>query len=166
MSVKYIVDFSRMFDFTTTWKWSRDFFSFIFALKMFSPCLVSLQSWHILMNINSLLPENAYLTEDTASFFVFCFFCLGNFWQITDLHWDPSYKLGDDPQLVCASGGGAAADNAGQFGSYVCDSPWHLINSTVFAMKDILPDPDFIIWTGFVPQTNSSTDSHVCLQIF
>lgn len=118
------------------------------------------------MNINSLLPENAYLTEDTASFFCLLVFCPGNFWHVTDLHWDPSYKLGDDPQLVCASGGGAAADNAGQFGSYVCDSPWHLINSTVFAMKDILPDPDFIIWTGFVPQTNSSTDSHVCLQIF
>ncbi|XP_032375475.1 acid sphingomyelinase-like phosphodiesterase 3b isoform X1 [Etheostoma spectabile] len=34
------------------------------------------------------------------------------------------------------------------FGDYACDSPWFLINSSVYAMKDILPDPDFILWTG------------------
>ncbi|XP_077973998.1 acid sphingomyelinase-like phosphodiesterase 3b isoform X2 [Styela clava] len=29
-----------------------------------------------------------------------------------------------------------------------CDSPWNLINSSVYAMKRIKPDPDFILWTG------------------
>ncbi|XP_076592485.1 acid sphingomyelinase-like phosphodiesterase 3b [Chaetodon auriga] len=72
----------------------------------------------------------------------------GNFWHITDQHWDPTYKLTDNPQLVCASSGNQPATNAGKFGDYVCDSPWHLINSSVYAMKDILPDPDFIVWTG------------------
>ncbi|KAM9309978.1 acid sphingomyelinase-like phosphodiesterase 3b [Pholidichthys leucotaenia] len=72
----------------------------------------------------------------------------GNFWHITDLHWDPTYKLDNDPELVCASSGGRPAASAGKFGDYTCDSPWHLINSTVYAMKSILPDPDFIVWTG------------------
>ncbi|XP_033496416.1 acid sphingomyelinase-like phosphodiesterase 3b [Epinephelus lanceolatus] len=72
----------------------------------------------------------------------------GNFWHITDLHWDPTYKLSDNPELVCASSGKQPAANAGKYGDYVCDSPWLLINSSVYAMKDILPDPDFIVWTG------------------
>lgn len=73
----------------------------------------------------------------------------GTFWHITDLHWDPTYKLNDNPELVCASSGKRPADNPGEFGDYVCDSPWSLINSSVYTMKDILPDPDFIIWTGY-----------------
>ncbi|XP_034029419.1 acid sphingomyelinase-like phosphodiesterase 3b [Thalassophryne amazonica] len=72
----------------------------------------------------------------------------GSFWHITDLHWDPTFKLSDDPKLVCASSGQKPATNPGQFGDYACDSPWHLINSSVYAMKSILPNPDFIIWTG------------------
>ncbi|KAM9353648.1 acid sphingomyelinase-like phosphodiesterase 3b [Symphorus nematophorus] len=72
----------------------------------------------------------------------------GTFWHITDQHWDPTYKLTDNPELVCASSGKRPAANAGKFGDYACDSPWHLINSSVHAMKDILPDPDFIVWTG------------------
>ncbi|KAM3873298.1 acid sphingomyelinase-like phosphodiesterase 3b [Diretmus argenteus] len=72
----------------------------------------------------------------------------GSFWHITDLHWDPTYNLTVKPELVCASSGRRPAANAGEFGDYACDSPWHLINSTVYAMKYILPDPDFIVWTG------------------
>uniref|UniRef100_UPI003AAFB249 acid sphingomyelinase-like phosphodiesterase 3b n=1 Tax=Centroberyx gerrardi TaxID=166262 RepID=UPI003AAFB249 len=72
----------------------------------------------------------------------------GNFWHITDLHWDSTYELTNTPERVCASSGQRPAANAGNFGDYVCDSPWHLINSSVYAMKDILPDPDFIVWTG------------------
>ncbi|KAK2909997.1 acid sphingomyelinase-like phosphodiesterase 3b [Channa argus] len=72
----------------------------------------------------------------------------GNFWHITDLHWDPTYKPTNTPELVCASSGKRPAANAGDFGDYACDSPWHLINSSVYAMKEILPNPDFIVWTG------------------
>lgn len=82
----------------------------------------------------------------------------GNFWHITDQHWDPTYKLSDNPELVCASSGKRPAANAGNFGDYVCDSPWHLINSSVYAMKDILPDPDFIVWTGYVLKCGISHD--------
>ncbi|XP_037532773.1 acid sphingomyelinase-like phosphodiesterase 3b [Nematolebias whitei] len=72
----------------------------------------------------------------------------GSFWHITDLHWDPTYRLSDNPELVCTSSSKRPALRAGKFGDYVCDSPWHLINSSVYAMKHILPDPDFIVWTG------------------
>ncbi|XP_061573231.1 acid sphingomyelinase-like phosphodiesterase 3b [Cololabis saira] len=72
----------------------------------------------------------------------------GSFWHITDLHWDPSYKVSDNPALVCASSGNRPALGAGPFGDYLCDSPWRLINSSVYAMKKILPNPDFIVWTG------------------
>lgn len=82
--------------------------------------------------------------------FCCCFLYPGSFWHITDQHWDPTYKLTDNAELVCASSGKRPAANAGMFGDYVCDSPWHLINSSVYAMKDILPDPDFIVWTGYV----------------
>lgn len=79
----------------------------------------------------------------------------GNFWHITDLHLDPTYDQSKSPEVVCASSGKQPAANAGQFGDYVCDSPWHLINSSVYAMKDILPDPDFIVWTGYVRHVES-----------
>ncbi|KAF7226859.1 acid sphingomyelinase-like phosphodiesterase 3b [Nothobranchius furzeri] len=72
----------------------------------------------------------------------------GSFWHITDLHWDPTFKLTENPESVCASSGKRPAPGAGIFGDYVCDSPWHLINSSVYAMKHILPEPDFIVWTG------------------
>lgn len=76
---------------------------------------------------------------------------LGNFWHITDLHWDPTYEVTEVPERVCGSSGGLPAAAAGPFGDYACDSPWHLIDSSVNAMKAILPDPDFIVWTGSVP---------------
>ncbi|XP_077431556.1 acid sphingomyelinase-like phosphodiesterase 3b [Vanacampus margaritifer] len=72
----------------------------------------------------------------------------GNFWHITDLHWDPTYDQGKDPKNVCESSGYKPAAQAGPFGDHACDSPWNLISSSIFAMKDILPDPDFIVWTG------------------
>ncbi|KAJ8405103.1 hypothetical protein AAFF_G00330240 [Aldrovandia affinis] len=72
----------------------------------------------------------------------------GNFWHITDLHWDHTYKVSDNPELVCASSGARPVPNPGKFGDYLCDSPWDLINSSIYAMKDILPNPDFILWTG------------------
>ncbi|XP_026883006.2 acid sphingomyelinase-like phosphodiesterase 3b [Electrophorus electricus] len=73
----------------------------------------------------------------------------GSFWHITDLHWDPTYNLGNgNSESVCVSSGSRPTPHAGKFGDYLCDSPWDLINSSVHAMRDILPDPDFIIWTG------------------
>ncbi|XP_067852604.1 acid sphingomyelinase-like phosphodiesterase 3b isoform X1 [Heptranchias perlo] len=71
----------------------------------------------------------------------------GYFWHITDVHWDPDYKVTDNPWAVCPSAS-EPVRNPGKWGSYLCDSPWALINSSIYAMKDIFPNPNFIIWTG------------------
>ncbi|XP_074832168.1 acid sphingomyelinase-like phosphodiesterase 3b [Carettochelys insculpta] len=73
---------------------------------------------------------------------------LGHFWHITDLHLDPAYRVTTDPLQVCPSAGSQPVPSAGRWGHYLCDSPWSLINNSIYAMKEILPDPDFILWTG------------------
>lgn len=81
---------------------------------------------------------------------IWWFYISGSFWHITDLHWDPTYRLANENSgSVCNSSGNRPTPQAGTFGHYLCDSPWDLISSSVNAMKDILPDPDFIIWTGY-----------------
>uniref|UniRef100_A0A667GLZ1 Sphingomyelin phosphodiesterase acid like 3B n=1 Tax=Lynx canadensis TaxID=61383 RepID=A0A667GLZ1_LYNCA len=72
----------------------------------------------------------------------------GKFWHISDLHLDPDYKVSEDPLQVCPSAGSQPVPNAGPWGDYLCDSPWVLINSSIYAMKEIEPKPDFILWTG------------------
>ncbi|XP_057689460.1 acid sphingomyelinase-like phosphodiesterase 3b [Corythoichthys intestinalis] len=72
----------------------------------------------------------------------------GNFWHITDLHWDPSYEVTNGNKLMCESNNSKPVSQVGLFGSYACDSPWKLINSSIVAMSEILPNPDFIVWTG------------------
>uniref|UniRef100_A0A8C6W9N1 Acid sphingomyelinase-like phosphodiesterase n=1 Tax=Nannospalax galili TaxID=1026970 RepID=A0A8C6W9N1_NANGA len=72
----------------------------------------------------------------------------GRFWHITDLHLDPSYTVSKDPLQVCPSAGSQPVPSAGPWGDYLCDSPWALINSSIYAMKEIEPQPDFILWTG------------------
>lgn len=72
----------------------------------------------------------------------------GKFWHISDLHLDPDYKVSADPLHVCPSAGSQLVSNAGPWGDYLCDSPWVLINSSIYAMKEIEPEPDFILWTG------------------
>ncbi|XP_043849045.1 acid sphingomyelinase-like phosphodiesterase 3b [Dromiciops gliroides] len=72
----------------------------------------------------------------------------GQFWHISDLHLDPDYKASQDPLQVCPSAGSQPVPNAGVWGNYLCDAPWILINSSIYAMKAILPSPDFILWTG------------------
>lgn len=75
-------------------------------------------------------------------------FPAGKFWHISDLHLDPDYKVSADPLQVCPSAGSQLVSNAGPWGDYLCDSPWVLINSSVYAMKEIELEPDFILWTG------------------
>ncbi|KAM3933426.1 acid sphingomyelinase-like phosphodiesterase 3b [Leptodactylus fuscus] len=72
----------------------------------------------------------------------------GYFWHLTDLHLDPNYTVTADPEKVCPSAGDQPVTNAGKWGNYLCDSPVSLINSSIYAMKSILPNPDFILWTG------------------
>uniref|UniRef100_A0A8C8ZL43 Sphingomyelin phosphodiesterase acid like 3B n=1 Tax=Prolemur simus TaxID=1328070 RepID=A0A8C8ZL43_PROSS len=72
----------------------------------------------------------------------------GKFWHISDLHLDPDYSVSKDPLQVCPSAGSQPVPSAGPWGDYLCDAPWILINSSIYAMKEIEPQPDFILWTG------------------
>lgn len=72
----------------------------------------------------------------------------GKFWHISDLHLDPDYTVSEDPYKVCPSAGNQQVPDAGPWGNYLCDAPWFLINSSVYAMKQLEPAPDFILWTG------------------
>lgn len=73
----------------------------------------------------------------------------GKFLHITDIHPDPFYRSGSDPDgdHPCHSGKG----RAGYFGaeSTSCDSPISLINATFDWIKhNVKDDIDFVIWTG------------------
>uniref|UniRef100_UPI00398F753F cyclic GMP-AMP phosphodiesterase SMPDL3A n=1 Tax=Pristiophorus japonicus TaxID=55135 RepID=UPI00398F753F len=76
---------------------------------------------------------------------------VGQFWQVTDLHLDPTYHLTDDPTKVCLSSKGHPAKHAGPYGDYLCDSPYNLIQSAFKFMKDAKVQPSFVIWTGDSP---------------
>ncbi|XP_076817204.1 acid sphingomyelinase-like phosphodiesterase 3b [Clavelina lepadiformis] len=74
---------------------------------------------------------------------------VGYFWHLSDLHLDFYYDQNEENLTqVCPSSFGAEAIKPGPWGDYKCDSPWNLINASVYAMKKIKGDPDFILWTG------------------
>ena len=75
---------------------------------------------------------------------------IGSFWQVTDFHYDKTYEFPTVPDKICNSQtpNTQKPKRSGKWGNYLCDAPWRLINSSVFAMKVIESNPDFIIWTG------------------
>ena len=75
----------------------------------------------------------------------------GYFWQVTDFHYDANYSIKGNPLKMCHDLSDGHYGNS-IYGNYHCDSPWLLIQSATAAMKRIQPDPDFILWTGFVVQ--------------
>nr|XP_029487155.1 acid sphingomyelinase-like phosphodiesterase 3a [Oncorhynchus nerka] len=87
---------------------------------------------------------------------------IGRFWHISDLHLDPTYHVTDDHTKVCFSSKGVPASNPGLFGDFMCDSPYQLILSAFQHMKQVAPQPEFMLWTGdsppHVPAGELSTD--------
>ena len=64
------------------------------------------------------------------------------FLHISDFHYDPHY----DKNKSCRMQENKA--KPGRFGDYRCDSPKVLIQAAVKYMKQLFPNPDFILWTG------------------
>ena len=88
---------------------------------------------------------DAYLLRN-LSFTIFS--DTGYFWHVTDIHWDPTYK-NDAPAGSCINA--PQRKVWGQYGDYLCDSPWNLIDSAIRAIGQIKHNSDnldFIIWTG------------------
>ena len=76
------------------------------------------------------------------------------FWQVTDFHHDPNYTTVGDPgnvgnrRMCHRTADYRSNSSAGRFGNYLCDAPWSLVEAAVEGMKEIEPNPDFILWTG------------------
>lgn len=70
---------------------------------------------------------------------------IGYFWHITDIHYQPTYKVGSSQFKRCQSGKG----RAGKFGEMTdCDTPAETIRSTFEYMLSINDKPDFVLYTG------------------
>ncbi|KAI8369581.1 Metallo-dependent phosphatase-like protein [Radiomyces spectabilis] len=75
----------------------------------------------------------------------------GKFLHVTDIHIDPNYMAGSDPDQLCHRKSEDDDDNtAGKFGALhtKCDSPIPLVEASFKFMKESLQDVDFIIYTG------------------
>lgn len=70
---------------------------------------------------------------------------IGTFWIISDLHYDFTYGVQKEPES-CRSV--IPYTQLGKFGDYDCDTPWIMLNQTIYSMKQLAPDVDFILWTG------------------
>ncbi|KAG7460996.1 hypothetical protein MATL_G00204920 [Megalops atlanticus] len=112
-----------------------------------------------LLGLRSLLVSSAPIDNRPQSIYVPS---VGKFWHISDLHLDPTYHVTDDHTKVCFSSKGHPASNPGEFGDFMCDSPYNLILSALEFMRQADPTPEFIIWTGdsppHVPAKQLSTD--------
>ncbi|XP_062552572.1 acid sphingomyelinase-like phosphodiesterase 3b [Armigeres subalbatus] len=78
---------------------------------------------------------------------------IGYFWHITDLHFDSYYSTKGDILRSCwaneFSSSSSNTKKPGQFGDYMCDSPWSLLESASQAMKSKQGDNvEFVLWTG------------------
>ncbi|KHN79430.1 Acid sphingomyelinase-like phosphodiesterase 3b [Toxocara canis] len=85
------------------------------------------------------------------------------FLQLTDFHLDREYSAQSGVIAdKCHTQAGVAGSALGQFGDYACDPPETLIRSTLDAAKKIIPNPDFIFWTGDnIPHIDDYNESYV-----
>ena len=73
----------------------------------------------------------------------------GHFWQLADLHWDQQYTTNGDASKMCHTDS-LSETNIGKYGTYGCDAPWDLVESSIQGMASNDATPDFIFWTGSV----------------
>ncbi|XP_033107535.1 acid sphingomyelinase-like phosphodiesterase 3b isoform X2 [Anneissia japonica] len=96
-------------------------------------------TWIIVSTVVQIVVCGPYRSSENA----------GKFWHVTDFHYDQFYGNGIYPLSSCRDtieNGDTRQPEA--LGDYDCDSPWTLVNASVYAMQTIEPNPDFIIWTG------------------
>ncbi|KAI9482810.1 MAG: Metallo-dependent phosphatase-like protein [Benjaminiella poitrasii] len=74
----------------------------------------------------------------------------GKFLHITDVHLDPYYRVGADPDSYCHKHGKKRSDKSGKYGALGtdCDSPKALVDATFSFLKEEVKNVDFILYTG------------------
>lgn len=67
-----------------------------------------------------------------------------------DIHIDPNYLEGADPDSFCHKHGKKRSSETGKYGALGtdCDSPEALVDATFNFLKESITDIDFIIYTG------------------
>ncbi|KAM9983436.1 hypothetical protein ACTFIY_000171 [Dictyostelium cf. discoideum] len=79
---------------------------------------------------------------------------IGYILQISDVHFDPDYKVGSNPNcgrpLCCRDGVGSA----GPIGHYLCDIPFSTVELIFQHLATLTDQLDFIVWTGDNPPHN------------
>ena len=70
--------------------------------------------------------------------------------KLLDIHIDPLYKEGADPNKLCHTFGKDRSKQSGKYGALGtdCDSPIPLVDATFNFLKKDIADIDFIIYTG------------------
>ncbi|KAH3762334.1 sphingomyelin phosphodiesterase acid-like 3 [Pelomyxa schiedti] len=94
---------------------------------------------------------------------VVCVLGQGYFWHLTDIHYQPQYYEGASVVHKCISGNGTA----GYWGSLdgPCDLPQTTLIDTFEFMRNTLPKPDFILYTGdMVPHEPLDMDDNGVIQ--
>ena len=74
------------------------------------------------------------------------------FIQVSDFHLDFDYKEKSSVKSFCHTSlddiQASDDDLPTIYGHTSCDSPALLVQTTIKQMRKVLPDPDFILWTG------------------
>ena len=74
------------------------------------------------------------------------------FIQVSDFHLDLDYKEKSSVKSFCHTSlddiQASDDDLPTIYGHNRCDSPARLVKATIRQMRKVLPDPDFILWTG------------------
>ena len=74
------------------------------------------------------------------------------FIQVSDFHLDLDYKEKSSVKSFCHTSlddiQASDDDLPTIYGHNSCDSPARLVKATIRQMRKVLPDPDFILWTG------------------
>lgn len=80
--------------------------------------------------------------------------------HLTDIHYDPDYEPGSDANcnsMLCCQKGSQprnSTDQAGYWGSYPCDSPWHAVEDVLNRVVEKHDTFDAIYFTGDIIKHN------------
>jgi sphingomyelin phosphodiesterase len=91
----------------------------------------------------------------------------GYFFQISDLHLDPSYREGAvidcGLPLCCRTGNSTQPGNSSRlWGEYECDPPQRMVQAALSVItQDQEKLPDFVLWTGDTPPHDIWEESQV-----
>ncbi|KAJ6255559.1 sphingomyelin phosphodiesterase [Anaeramoeba flamelloides] len=85
------------------------------------------------------------------------------FWQISDTHVNYCYR--GSTSNTAANGCSRGTGNTGNIGDYKCDTPYWTFRSGIKQMKEIDPNPDFILFSGDL-FGHKDTTSFALLKVF